>query len=221
LNYRLYKTVRALATPLTHLYFRIDISGQANLPDPGTPCIVTVNHSSTLDVFVIGYAMGRPGYFAAKAEVTQYPIIGPALTRMGALPARRDRRDTDVVRLLKAALESGGLTGLAPEGTRSLDGRLAPFDPGFVWLASKTDALVVPSAIHGARDLMPKGKLVPRPGRMWVKFGDPMKIGGDGQRLGRDELEEAAEAVRQRTIQLLTDMAAESGVPDPATIDLA
>ncbi len=220
LNYRLYAAVRALVSPLTLVYFRIHITGVENIPAPGTPAIVTVNHASTLDVPITGYAIGRPAYFAAKYEITRWPVIGPLLNRMGAVAARRERSDTDAVRLLKAALEGGGLIGLAPEGTRSRDGRLGRYDPGFAWLASRTGAVVVPAAIHGARELMPKNTVIPRPGPLWMRFGQPMSLPATGGRPNRDDLNDFAAAVRGRTIELLGDLAAESGIPSPATDDL-
>lgn len=220
LDFRLYGTIRALVSPLTRVYFRVHVSGQENIPPRGVSAIVTVNHSSTLDVPVMGYALGRPAYFAAKVEVTRLPVIGPLLNRMGAVAARRDRRDTDVVRRLKAALEAGGLIGLAPEGTRSRDGRLGPYDPGFAWLASRTDALVIPAAIHGARELMPRNTIMPRPGPIWMRFGEPMSCPAPGGRTTRDDLIAFATQVRRRTIEMLVDLAAESGIPSPAADDL-
>lgn len=220
LDNRLYALVRLALIPLARGYVRTTVSGQENIPSPGRPGIMTVNHSSALDVLVVGYGVGRPAYFAAKAEVTRWPLVGPALLRLGAIPARRDRRDTDLVRLLMTALEHGSLVGLAPEGTRSLDGSVARYDPGFVWLAAHTGAEVIPSAIHGAHTLMPKGVKVPRRGKVWIRFGEPMRVAAAGERLGRQELADAAETVRLRTVELLADLAAESGVPSPAAKEL-
>jgi 1-acyl-sn-glycerol-3-phosphate acyltransferase len=213
--YRLARTILRLAF---RGYFETHLSGQANLPLPGVATVVAANHASALDVFVAGYALGRPGHFLAKMEATRTPLVGRFLLALGAIPARRDERDTEALRRLLAVLESGGLVGVAPEGTRSRDGLLGPYDPGFLWLAARTGARVVPCAIHGTRPLLPPGRRLPRRGPLWVRFGPaltPEELGLAG-RPGRAELERAAEVVRSHTAAMLADLAAESGLPAPA-----
>ena len=197
-------------------YLKTEVSGRENVPPPGVPTILTANHTSALDLFALGHALGRPAAFAAKIELTRIPVFGPFLLSVGAIPTRRDERDTDVLRRLLAELNAGRLIGLAPEGTRSLDGRLHAYDPGVVWLAARTGAVIVPCAIHGAYPLMPKGARIPHRGRIWVRFGAPMRWDDGQRRLRRDELEARAETVRRRTLDLLAALVRESGVANPA-----
>jgi 1-acyl-sn-glycerol-3-phosphate acyltransferase len=210
----------AFAFWLLHLifdrYLTTHITGQANVPPPGVPTIVTANHTSALDLFAAGHALQRPGYFVAKVEATRIPLFGRFMLSVGAIPARRDERDTAVLRQLIAVLDGGGMTGVAPEGTRSLDGRLKRYDPGFVWLAVRTGATVVPCAIHGTYQLMPKGARFPRRGHVWLRFGEPMSFTRLAGRPSRSQLEAWAEEIRQRTLTMLADLAAESGIPNPA-----
>src|SRR3990172_1379685 len=137
------------------------------MPPIGTPIIVAANHTSALDVFAGGHAMHRTAHFLTKVEATRIPLFGRYLLALGAIPTQRDDRDTEALRRAMAVLERGGLLGLAPEGTRSRDGRLGEYDPGFVWLATRTGAHVVPCVIHGVYQLMPKGARLPRRGAMW------------------------------------------------------
>jgi 1-acyl-sn-glycerol-3-phosphate acyltransferase len=197
-------------------YFRVRISGLEHIPPPGVGTILAANHTSAIDVFAVGYAVGRPARFIAKVEATRYPLLGPILLNLGAIPASRDHRDTDVVRQLRATLKDGGLVGLAPEGTRSTDGRLARYDPGFIWLAVRTGAVVVPTAIHGAYQLMPRDARLPRPGPVWIRFGEPMSFAGEQPRPGKDRLTELSGQVRQRTLEMLADLVAETGIASPA-----
>ncbi len=195
------------------------ISGQENLPPAGTATLITANHVSSLDVFAAGYAVNRPAYFVAKAEATRIPLLGPLMLACGAFPAQRDGNDMDVLRLAVLALQGGNFMGIAPEGTRSPDGRMGPYDPGFVWLAAKTRAVVVPAAIHGAWQLMPKGANYPRRGPLWVRFGAPMDVAPEGGRLPRERMAEVAGEVRDATLALLRQLVAESGVPHPSLED--
>ncbi len=215
---RAYFVARALSQVVFDVYLKTHVSGRQHLPPPGEATIVTANHTSALDLFVAGYALKRPGHFVAKAELLSIPLFGAFLRRVGAIPARRDGRDLDVLRLLLRVLEDGGLVGLAPEGTRSPDGRLGAYDPGFAWLAARTGAQVVPCAIHGAYRLMPKGARWPRRGTLWVRFGQAERFDGCPSGGQRDALQAFAEHIRQRTASLLAELARQSGValPEPS-----
>jgi 1-acyl-sn-glycerol-3-phosphate acyltransferase len=193
-------------------YFHTHVLGREHVPTEGTPTLVTSNHTSALDVFAGGYAVGRPGYFLAKAEAVRVPIAGRFLRAVGAIPAARDGRDIAALKEMVAVLEGGHMLGVAPEGTRGTGGDLLPYDPGFVWLARRTGAVVIPCAILGTRELMPVGRLLPRRGDIWVAFGAPADV-GEATGLEHDA---AAEAVRGRTRELLDTLErARSGAVAP------
>jgi len=189
------------------------VLGRQNLPPPGTAAIVAINHSSALD-YVGGHAVGRPGYYAIKREAAEYPLTGRLVRATGGIPIKRDQQDNEALRAMRAVLRAGHVLGIAPEGTRSRDGTLAPFDPGFAWLASRTGTVVVPLAIHGTHRLLPRGRLFPRRGRIWAKFGEPMAP--PGVRPSREELAAFADAVRERLLALLAELETLSGVESPA-----
>jgi 1-acyl-sn-glycerol-3-phosphate acyltransferase len=63
-----------------------------------------------------------------------------------------------------------------PEGTRSLDGRVAPFRSGAFRAAIAAGVPVVPVAIHGAGAVLPpRGLFRVRPGRIALRFGAPLR----------------------------------------------
>ena len=76
-----------------------------------------------------------------------------------------------------ALLQAGQLFGIYPEGTRSPDGRLYRGRPGVGWLALRSGLPVIPVGMVGTRRVLPPGHLVPRPGRIEVRFGAPLKFG--------------------------------------------
>lgn len=211
-NFRL--AMRLLGLFFEH-YLKARVSGREHLPPPGLPTIIVANHSSTLDVFAMGYALHRPGYFIAKAEATRVPLFGRFILSVGAVPANRDQRDTAALKAVLKVLKAGGTVGLAPEGTRSRDGRLGDYDPGFIWLALHGGARVVPAAIHGAWALMPRGARWPRRGSLWIRFGPALDLSSAG-RLPRERQVALAAELRGRTLAMLGDLAAESGLPSPA-----
>ena len=64
-----------------------------------------------------------------------------------------------------------------PEGTRSTTGSLLPFKRGAAFLGVELGLPIVPAHIDGAREALPKGSWLPRPGRMRVCFGRPILPG--------------------------------------------
>jgi 1-acyl-sn-glycerol-3-phosphate acyltransferase len=68
-----------------------------------------------------------------------------------------------------------GSAGLVPEGERSPTGRLLPFRPGIGLLLSRFPRPVVPVAIHGTREALPRGHWLIRPRPVLVTFGDPVE----------------------------------------------
>ena len=216
-----YRVTLAALRLFCRTYVRSRVTGREHLPPQGVAAIVVTNHSSALDVLLIGHALDRPGHFLAKAEATRAPLLGPFMLSIGAIPTRRDGQDTEALRNTMAILRSGGLIGLAPGGTRTRDGSLGPYDPGFIWLAERTGAVVVPGAVYGARRLMPRGARLPRPGSAWVRFAEPMDVAAVDRQLiaaaqgaamsKRARLEAVAAHVRDRTAALLADLEAEAG----------
>ena len=66
---------------------------------------------------------------------------------------------------LAAALRDGRNVVIFPEGTRTLDGSLAPFRNAFAILAKELEVPIVPVAIDGACRVLPRGCIFPRPFR--------------------------------------------------------
>lgn len=191
-------------------YLTTHVIGRANLPPPGNGVIVAFSHGSSLD-YVTGHAYGHPGFVALKREAAFRP-----LRWIGGIPIKRDEQDMVALRQMRAVLAAGYLLGIAPEGTRSREGRLLPFDPGFVWLALKADVPVIPCAIHGTHLLLPPGRRFPRRGPLWIKFGDPMRWPDAGPRPSREAMQTMADETRRRVLALLADLEAESGIESPA-----
>jgi 1-acyl-sn-glycerol-3-phosphate acyltransferase len=66
---------------------------------------------------------------------------------------------------------------LAPEGTRSRDGRIGPLKKGGFHLALETHAPIVPVAVSGTIDILPRGSRAMRTGcPVRVRIGDPIDV---------------------------------------------
>jgi 1-acyl-sn-glycerol-3-phosphate acyltransferase len=125
------------------------------------------NHVSNLDPPVI--IPNLPGRCSVllKKELMSIPILGTAMRLAQFVPVERgSRRDAAKasVEAAAGALRSGLSILVFPEGTRSLDGRLAGFKKGPFFLAEQTGAPIVPIAISGTERMMSKGSVWIKPG---------------------------------------------------------
>jgi 1-acyl-sn-glycerol-3-phosphate acyltransferase len=93
---------------------------------------------------------------------------------IGAVPIERGRAGLAGFKQVLGRLKVGEPMLVFPEGTRSADGRLRPFQPGFCTLARRSGATIVPVAIIGAFAAMPRGSIVPRPKPICLAFGRPI-----------------------------------------------
>jgi 1-acyl-sn-glycerol-3-phosphate acyltransferase len=66
-----------------------------------------------------------------------------------------------------------------PEGKRSDTGAIGGFRPGVGILASRLNIPVVPVRVEGVDGVLRVGWNMARPGRVRVKFGEPLQLHGD------------------------------------------
>ena len=64
---------------------------------------------------------------------------------------------------------------IAPEGTRSRDGRLGQFKNGAFHLAKQAGVPIVPIVIHNAQDALPYRSLIVRPAEVRVLALEPIR----------------------------------------------
>jgi 1-acyl-sn-glycerol-3-phosphate acyltransferase len=183
----LYALVRLVVVPFMAIYFRLRISGAANIPPEGA-AIVTPNHKSFYDSFFIAAATRRHLRFMGKSELFE-GRKGRILIRLGAFPVRRGSADAEALETARVILGQGGLLSLFPEGTRVRDpDALGEPKRGAARLALESGAPLVPAAITGTEKLF-IGPL-PRPRRVQIAFSEPIPV---------DELEATPEVARQLT----------------------
>jgi 1-acyl-sn-glycerol-3-phosphate acyltransferase len=135
------------------------------------PFIYVFNHASILDTFAVIGAIPRFTGAVGKKEQFELPVWGWILRRWGVVPIDRSDRATAIQSLDKVqhAVRGGLSLLIAPEGTRSPDGRLGTLRKGAFHIATNTGAAIVPLAIHGAFRAKNKGSWLLRPGGICVE----------------------------------------------------
>ena len=145
-------------------------------------CIVVANHSSHLDApLVLGSVPPRIRRDLATGVAADYFFIAPhkrVFTELifNAFPV--DRTGSGANRgLSKQLLKSGVPLLIFPEGTRSRTGKMGSFKVGAAGLAKAVGVPVVPVALIGAYEAMPRGANWPRRGRppVVVAVGEPLR----------------------------------------------
>jgi 1-acyl-sn-glycerol-3-phosphate acyltransferase len=139
----------------------------------------------------------------AKAELFKIPIFGLTMLRAGYIPIDRSDRRKALVSMRQAAakISKGTSVTIFPEGTRTPDGTLQPFKKGGFVLALQSGASLVPVAIKGSFDVMPKNSLRLRPGRIEVTFFPAIDVTNHSDR----DLKELMEQVRTPIARQLAD----------------
>lgn len=164
--------------------------------DPERSYVFLANHQSMFDIPLVMASVPVQLRFAAKRSLFRIPVFGWAIRAGGLIPV--DRGDPRKARATFAAAQdrlSGGTSVLLfPEGSRSLDGLIHPFERGGFLLALKTGLPIVPVGIHGTLAVQRRGSVRIRGGRVAVHYGEPIDPAAFGIR-GRAELEAQ---VRQR-----------------------
>lgn len=157
------------------------VTGGAAL-SPTDTYVYMSNHQSHLDIPVLYASLPSPTIrMVAKAELFKIPVWGTGLRAAEFIEVDRADRARAVASMKRAAelVRDGVSVYLAPEGTRSKDGRIGPLKKGGFHLATSTATPIVPVAVRGTNDILPPGGRSARTGRtVHVHIGDPIPVAG-------------------------------------------
>ncbi len=158
---------------------RAVLEGMEHLQDPRNT-IVMANHTSHLDAALIFGLLPVDFKAVVKKELYGFPFVHYCFDYVGFV--RVDRNDPAqakaAIAQAVAALKAGGAFLIFPEGTRSRTGELGGFRKGGFVVAIDAGSRIVPLALLGARDLMPKGGARIRPGSVRIRVLDPVDARG-------------------------------------------
>lgn len=181
---------------------RVKVKGKENLLKD-RPQVVFSNHTSYFDVFCLLAHLPIQFRWLAKAELFKIPVFGKVMEYGGYLPVDRSNPRRAHRTMMEAAerIRKGASIVIFPEGTRSPDGKLQEFKTGGASLALMAQVPVVPVAILGTHEIMPKGSLRVRPRAVEIRIGDPIPIPPEG--MTRRERERLVVEARRRILSLL------------------
>ena len=188
------------------------IDGELFIPKH-THFIVAANHTSHLDMGVIKVALGEAGRDLASLAAADYFFSNKwrrayfsnltnlvPMERLGSI-----RKSMDVA---ERVLRKGRSLVVFPEGTRSLDGRIAEFLPSLGYLALRSNTGILPAHIEGSFEALPKGRAVPQSRNLKVRFGpflSPPIVEALAKDLPQQEAWRLISALTQRIVEHLRD----------------
>jgi len=194
-----------LANVLMRAVFRtllkLEIRGLENTPPTG-PVIVTINHASFLDPLLASAFLPRTIFPLGKVELFEKPLVGWVFPAYGVIPVRRGEIDRTAIRRSLALLRDSGVLLMAPEGTRSSDGRLQRGRSGVALLAVRTDATILPVAIWGVQAFWRNLSRLRRTEAHMV-VGQPLHISVESRKVPREQLDEITDEIMYRVAELL------------------
>lgn len=154
---------------------RVEVVGLDRL-EPGRTYVFASNHQSIYDIPILFWSVPYQLRIIAKESLGKFPILGWHLSRTGHMLVDRKRPDRAKIFSWASRLTSRGLSLIVfPEGTRSRDGRVAPFKGLSFFLALEAGLPVVPLSVVGSRHVMLKGRLATYPGEVRLVIHEPIE----------------------------------------------
>ena len=187
----------------TFLVGLFKVEGLENVPRQG-PLVVCANHFATLDPPMVPAFLPRADTWnMAKSEYFRKPLMRWIFTRYHAFPVVRHSADRAALRRALDLLKAGEVLIIYPEGTRVESGELATPEPGAGFIAQKAGCPVLPVALTGTRECLPKGARWPRRVPVTLRFGEPFLLPQRRPKGERISHEEASDAIMLAIAELL------------------
>lgn len=180
-NYALQNFMFLLGKKFLRLYFQLEAKGKENL-SLTTPFIICANHTSHLDGASIAATCDFPlqqlAFMAAKDYHFDQGLKSKLINAvLNLVPFERNIEMLGMLHGLQHCQQHvlrGNKLIIFPEGTRSLDGNLQKFKSAIAMIAYELNLNIVPAFISGAFQCLPKGKRLPKKGKIEVRYGKPL-----------------------------------------------
>jgi 1-acyl-sn-glycerol-3-phosphate acyltransferase len=200
-----YETLRWGVLMIGVMAYRVRFSGTHNIPAEGGVLVIS-NHQSHFDPPLVGLGCARRMNYVARDSLFGFPPFRWLIKSLDAIPIDREGIGLSGIKESLKRLKRGEMVLIFPEGTRTRDGNVGTFRPGFTTLAVRSGAAILPVAIEGAYQAWPRCHRFPRLGRVRVHYGKPML---PSEIAGRDE-RELLEEVHRRVCECLAIVKAQA-----------
>lgn len=159
---------------------KVETEGRDKL-DKDASYVFISNHASYFDIPILMCAIPNNVRFIYRDDLTKIPILGWGMFLGKYIPINRENVREAMKSLKKAAerIKLGISVVIFPEGTRSYDGKVGEFKRGMFVLADEAKVPVVPTAIIGSGNIMPRKGFKISSGKVKVVFSKPIDYSKD------------------------------------------
>lgn len=194
MSYLLYKAIIRISL------LSITIVGKQHIPKG--PAIYVANHSSSLDIPMLGSLIGcKPHVWFAMKWLTRFWFFRLILPRVAVLVDMEDPQSNvrSLLKMIQMAKQNGMSIMIFPEGKRYIDDQIHDFYGGFGLLAKKTEFPVVPVRLFNLEKVYP-------PDTFWVHYHPVRIVIGEPMYIQHDETDDAfKERVHQWFVNVGTE----------------
>jgi 1-acyl-sn-glycerol-3-phosphate acyltransferase len=167
---------------------RVRVSGLDHI-DAHRSYVFVGNHQSLFDTPVVLAHLPVRFRFLVNDRYVRKPFLGAHLRRSGhfSVVIGDVRASLRAMSAAARAIRERGISILVfPEGSRAVGDQMTEFKEGAAYIALKAGVPVVPFALRGTREVLPKGSLYVKGGPVELVFGEPVST---DRRLVRDRTE--------------------------------
>ncbi|MEJ7849027.1 MAG: AMP-binding protein [Pyrinomonadaceae bacterium] len=159
----------------SRVFFRLEVTGLEELRKMKRPFLITPNHQSFLDPFVLTsnypYDIYKSTFHVGASQFFQSGFMQWVAGMLRVVPIDPD---TQLMKAMKAGaigLRHGKVLNIYPEGERAYDGELHDFKKGAAILATELNLPILPVAIDGLDKVWARNSWRIRPAKVKIKFG--------------------------------------------------
>ncbi|MFO0940801.1 MAG: lysophospholipid acyltransferase family protein [Pirellulales bacterium] len=169
-----YHVLRYMARVVGVLFFELRCYGRENLPSGSA--LVLSTHQSHFDPVLVGLLFNDRLNYLARRTLFNNKLFAGLIRLLDAIELDRDRSGLAGLKETLKRLKAEEKVLIFPEGTRTTDGKISPLKPGFLAVARRSQALLVPVTVTGAYEVLPRGVKLPIRYPIRIQIGQPVKF---------------------------------------------
>lgn len=196
--------VLLLVGGITTVLCRIEKDELDKIPANG-PMILAMNHIGSLEVPLLrAHVRPRRVISLAKIETWDNKFMGWLFDVWESIPIHRGEVDLGALRNCLKCLSTRDILGVAPEGTRSRDGKLLSGRAGIVLIGLHSGAPIMPVVHWGVEDFSKNIKHLKRTD-FHIRVGKPFTLDAKGEKVNARIRQEMADEIMYQIANLMPD----------------
>jgi long-chain acyl-CoA synthetase len=214
---RVWYLLNGIGALIAYGLFQLRVFGVEKIPVRG-PFLICANHQSLMDGVVMSsllpWRVYRELFFVGTSDIFSTGLMRVLARWRRIIVVDADANLIPAMRAGAFGLRHGRVLMLYPEGERSIDGKPKAFKRGAAILSIHMQVPIVPVAIEGFYDALPRGRRFPRLAPMRIRFGDPIHPPAESE-ASIATYDELTAELRNQVVQMWEDLRSQPGATMP------